>query len=1099
VSEGVGILKDLARIADLYEKWCVSYLKRTRASISLLQAQILQSFCHGISLTKPLKVTRKNKRDDSEGVVLFTKLITSIYEKRKLSISLPDFFEFYVETELSQNFDKNFKLKKFIENLNKQDKEDKKIAQSIVTSILENVRENKFGAININHTADLTFLNLCMSNAEVKLKSSIKEAKKLDSMIKDELLFEVQIRQIIHHFVKDSSLNRLPVLPSELRFNHLREFNKTQKEYIELSLSNVFFSLLKANTYHNILKDDKFGFVDQKIKEKLNLSSKEQPSYTEMLASCWHNIPSKITSSSHCKPRLEHELKALIKLQLYISLVIDVDSIVNTNTIAQRALYISSLLNLLEYTKDKVGHKIFVDKIKYNFESMKTNCINVAKIWILYLIDRKEFVEIENSLEDWVVQRFVYFLKKNQLIYRLTELQNSSKQYKNLKEDNIISEAIKISLNNEDKNDDFCSWLDSYNILSLDSAKEIELASKSIYKAQNFSDLDKLFFEHRFLESDLYLNYQWDGVFCGNDKEVFIAETIIESLKVFSKSVSTKAGNDMTRSHWNRILTQSGGISAQVFKRFNSVFSKSIDPVERELVTSNRNEFLKSIDSNKRINNRYKFLSELGEGGNGFVLKAADGNMYREVVIKLNAICEFTHPETFKREARILAGFKHENIIQVYDFINVEPSVFEEHSSSEVYGIVSEYHSGAETLDQYIKNHTLSNDQKIELFQNICAGVSAVHQQNVIHSDIKPENIIVTLDGTPKIIDFGSSCYESIPSQNSASIKWMSPSLLKGNKPTKADDIYSLTLVLLFIFDLDFSYLAKSQQSKIKFISSDKTSAEESFFEELDCISEHDDIPEFSNFDDINAYYTSNHSVLFELLLTSCILFEKKWYWDRNNWALDICSDDGSEPCQDYFYCDLVNNNRSVKFVEQLNKKIFFSHANAKRLSSFFNITLKGLSSANKPISMRKNSSLNQVGFLKTAMDSNLIQESMKPFNSVEQLNKACCLLNDISANSNQQTFTLINQALLNGQVISKSIIDELPEIRDYNDESIVEVKCKFSSFDMDFDIADSLVLLSTGDIARLWFMFDGNHDDKARKHPVLSQYEKAPLVDILL
>ncbi|NQZ88499.1 MAG: serine/threonine protein kinase [Colwellia sp.] len=1097
-------MKSSAQIAKSYEKWCVNYLKRTGESISLIQSQVLKSFWYEMNSAEISVEDEEYIRDYSEGVRLFKKLISSIYKESKLShsyTSLADFFVNYVDKQILINIEKNLTFIRFIKNFNKKEKNDKNIADSIINYIINKAKgDEKLGAINISHTTDLTFLNLYMNNAKVKLKSSIKEAKKLDPMIKDELLFEVQIRQIVHHFIKDSSLNTLPVLPSELSFNHLREFNKTQKEFIELSLRDVFFSLLKVNTYHDLLKGDKFSFVDQEIKEKLNSSSKEQPPYTEMLASCWQNIPSEITSSSYCKPMLEHELKALIKLQLYISLAIDVDSIVNTNAIAQRALYISSLLNLLEYTKDKVGHKIFVDKIKYNFERMKANCIKVAKIWILYLIDRKEFDGIESSLEDWVVQRYNYFLRKDQLIFRLSELQNQWGQYNNLRRDpNIANEVILLSLSTKGKNNDFCSWLDAHHISSLDSIKEVELASKAIYKSKDFSVFNRLFFERIFVNNVDYLGYQWGDIFCGNDKELFIVETIIESLKSFSNNISTKAGNEMTRSHWNKILTKSGGVSEQVFKRFSSVFSKSIDPDERDLVISNRNKFFKSINFNKRINNRYQFISDLGVGGNGFVLKATDDNLYREVAIKLNAICEFTHPEAFKREARILAGFKHENIIQVYDFINVDSSIFEGHNSSEVYGIVSEYYCGAKTLDQYIKNNTLSHDRKIELFQKICSGISAVHQQNVIHSDIKPENIIVTKEGIPKIIDFGSSCFENIPTQNSASIKWMSPNILKGNKPTKADDIYSLTLVLLFIFDLDFSYLAKSKQSKIKFIRSDKTSAEESFFEELDCISEQGDIPEFSNFDDINAYYTSNQSVLFELLLTSCILFEKKWYWDRNNWALDLCSDDGSEPCQDYFCCDLVNNNHSVKFVEQLNKKIFFSHANEKRLSSFFNIILKGLSSANKPISMRKNSSLNQVEFLKVAMDSNLIQESMKPFSSVEQLNKACCLLNDISANSNQQTFTLINQALLNGQVISKSIIDELPEIRDYDDESIVEVKCKFSSFDMNFDIADSLVLLNTGDIARLWFMFDGNHDDKALKHPVLSQYEKAPLVNILL
>ena len=73
-----------------------------------------------------------------------------------------------------------------------------------------------------------------------------------------------------------------------------------------------------------------------------------------------------------------------------------------------------------------------------------------------------------------------------------------------------------------------------------------------------------------------------------------------------------------------------------------------------------------------------------------------------------------------------------------------------------------------------------------------------------------------------------------------------------------------------------------------------------------------------------------------------------------------------------------------------------------------------------------------------------------------------------------------------------------MPQLSDYEDERINEVKCQFNTFGMDYLFSDSLVMLSSGEFARLFFYTDGIDIDIFSKHPILKQLEKAPFVDIL-
>ena len=127
-----------------------------------------------------------------------------------------------------------------------------------------------------------------------------------------------------------------------------------------------------------------------------------------------------------------------------------------------------------------------------------------------------------------------------------------------------------------------------------------------------------------------------------------------------------------------------------------------------------------------------------------------------------------------------------------------------------------------------------------------------------------------------------------------------------------------------------------------------------------------------------------------------------------------------------------------------------------------------------------------------------ILQEYSKSYNHVEELKSDCYALNDLASNSTREEFSFVSQAAINGRVLNKEYIASLPQISDYEDERVIDVRCQFNSFGMDYLFSDSLVLLNSGEFARLYFYTDGIGADKFDTHPTLLKIDKAPFVDIL-
>ncbi|MBY7143682.1 Stk1 family PASTA domain-containing Ser/Thr kinase [Virgibacillus sp. NKC19-3] len=194
------------------------------------------------------------------------------------------------------------------------------------------------------------------------------------------------------------------------------------------------------------------------------------------------------------------------------------------------------------------------------------------------------------------------------------------------------------------------------------------------------------------------------------------------------------------------------------------------------------------------LNDRYQIKETIGGGGMANVYLARDTILDRDVAIKVLRL-EYAHDEEFiarfDREAQSATSLSHPNIVNIYD-------VGEE---DQILYMVMEYVDGM-TLKEYIQMHGPIEVQKaLDIMKQLTSAIAHAHANDIVHRDIKPQNILIDANGQAKVTDFGIAIAlsaTSLTQTNSilGSVHYLSPEQARGGTATKKSDIYSLGIVL---------------------------------------------------------------------------------------------------------------------------------------------------------------------------------------------------------------------------------------------------------------------------------------------------------------
>ncbi len=225
----------------------------------------------------------------------------------------------------------------------------------------------------------------------------------------------------------------------------------------------------------------------------------------------------------------------------------------------------------------------------------------------------------------------------------------------------------------------------------------------------------------------------------------------------------------------------------------------------------------------KILGGRYELLEKVGGGGMAIVYKAKCHLLKRHVAVKIlrpELVENEEFVARFKRESQSAASLSHHNIVNIYDV----------GQEDDIHYIVMEYVDG-QTLKEYIKGKGVLNTyEACRIAMQICSALSHAHKNNIVHRDIKPQNILMDREGNAKVADFGiaravTSATVTMAGANIiGSVHYFSPEQARGGYVDKKSDIYSLGIVLYemvtgivpFEGDSAISVALKHIQDKVK-------------------------------------------------------------------------------------------------------------------------------------------------------------------------------------------------------------------------------------------------------------------------------------------
>lgn len=211
------------------------------------------------------------------------------------------------------------------------------------------------------------------------------------------------------------------------------------------------------------------------------------------------------------------------------------------------------------------------------------------------------------------------------------------------------------------------------------------------------------------------------------------------------------------------------------------------------------------------LNNRYRLIARIAAGGMAVVYKAQDTMLGRIVAVKIlrESFAEDpTFQARFQREAQAAANLSHPNIVTVHDFGMDNDKQY----------IVMEYVEGSD-LKQLIRQGAPFTPQRVlDISIQMCAAIGAAHRANLVHCDVKPQNVLITPEGRVKVTDFGiARALSGVSTSGVTTGIWgtphyFSPEQAAGNPPTPASDVYSIGVIMYEMLTGRLPFEGETQQ-----------------------------------------------------------------------------------------------------------------------------------------------------------------------------------------------------------------------------------------------------------------------------------------------
>jgi len=195
------------------------------------------------------------------------------------------------------------------------------------------------------------------------------------------------------------------------------------------------------------------------------------------------------------------------------------------------------------------------------------------------------------------------------------------------------------------------------------------------------------------------------------------------------------------------------------------------------------------------FSDRYRLIARIAGGGMGEVYRGHDMLLDRSVAVKILQPALASNPEfvdRFKQEARAAARLLHSNVVAVYDYGSED---------ERTNYIVMEYVAGTDLRDLLVGRGSLEPSQAAEIMSSVCDALAAAHEVELVHRDVKPENVLISRNGTVKVADFGIAVV--VDAERTApgggvpgTLRYLSPEQAAGLPATAASDVWAAGALL---------------------------------------------------------------------------------------------------------------------------------------------------------------------------------------------------------------------------------------------------------------------------------------------------------------